>query len=96
MILELNTRLIEPDITVFGFVGKLTLGNALMDAERTVQKRIESGSRKIVLDLSQLSLIDSAGIVLDHRIIKRQHTPASDCPTTTKSTGHGTLRKFIT
>lgn len=64
MILELNTRLMQPDITVFEFVGKLTLGNALLDAERTVQKAIQNGSRKIVLDLSQLSIIDSAGIGL--------------------------------
>jgi anti-sigma B factor antagonist len=52
----------EPDITVFEISGRLSLGNALMTIENSIQKLIEGGARKLVLDLTGLIRTDSAGI----------------------------------
>jgi anti-sigma B factor antagonist len=62
MILEANTRMIEPDIILCDVRGRLSLGNSLMLLENSIRKAIQGGARKIIFDLSKLSSIDSAGI----------------------------------
>jgi anti-anti-sigma factor len=62
MIVDLSTRQIEPDITCLGLSGRLTLGNRLSEIEYAIKDQIEKGARKIALDLTSLSFIDSAGI----------------------------------
>ncbi len=52
----------EHDVTVAILTGQLNLGNRLMEFEHQLKQRIEEGSRKIVLDLSGLTYIDSAGL----------------------------------
>jgi anti-anti-sigma factor len=52
----------DPDITVASLTGQLNLGNRLMEFEHAVKQRIDEGSRKMVLDLSGLTYIDSAGL----------------------------------
>ena len=42
--------------------GRLNLGNALSSAEASIKRMIGDGSRKLVIDLADLSSIDSAGI----------------------------------
>ncbi len=51
-----------PDITVIAVTGRLNLGPTLIAMEEALKKRIEDGSRKLVLDLTGLSYIDSSGI----------------------------------
>lgn len=62
MITETNTRQVEPGITVFAITGRLNLGNTLLAVEQSIRKLIADGSRKVVLDLSGLNYLDSAGI----------------------------------
>jgi anti-sigma B factor antagonist len=52
----------EHGVTAAILTGQLNLGNRLMDFEHQLKQRIEEGSRKIVLDLSGLTYIDSAGL----------------------------------
>jgi anti-sigma B factor antagonist len=54
--------MIGPDITVFEISGRLNLGNLLMSVENTVRALIDTGIPKLVIDLTQLNAIDSAGI----------------------------------
>lgn len=62
MAVQYEIRQVEPDVTVASLTGQLNLGNRLMDFENTIKLRIYEGSRKMVLDLSGLTYIDSAGI----------------------------------
>jgi anti-sigma B factor antagonist len=62
MAVNYEVRLVEPDLTVASLSGQLNLGNRLMEFEHQIKQRIEEGSRKMVLDLSGLTFIDSAGL----------------------------------
>ena len=64
MITETKTRRVEPGITIFEISGRLNLGNSLMSVEISIQRVIDEGARKLVLDLTGLSAIDSSGIGL--------------------------------
>lgn len=52
----------ELGFTVASVTGQLNLGNRLMEFEHALKQRIEEGTRKLVLDLSGLTYIDSAGL----------------------------------
>jgi len=52
----------EPNVTVASLTGQLNLGNRLMEFEHNIKQCIQDGSRKLVLDLSGLTYIDSAGL----------------------------------
>ena len=52
----------EPDLTVVELTGHLNLGNELMGVEHAVKRLIEEGARKLVIDVTKLDYIDSAGI----------------------------------
>ncbi len=62
MITQTNTRQVEPDVTVMEITGGLNLGNTLISVEGAIQRLIQDGVRKLVLDLAGLSYIDSAVI----------------------------------
>ena len=62
MIAELNLHEVEPGITVCVFTGRLTLGNLMQSFQRTLMQRIDEGARKLVIDVTNLDFIDSAGI----------------------------------
>ncbi len=62
MITETKVRKVEPDITVFEISGRLNLGNTLVTIESAIRKLIDEGARKLVVELSDVSYIDSSGI----------------------------------
>jgi anti-sigma B factor antagonist len=62
MAIQYEIHVLEPDVTVASLTGQLNLGNRLMEFEHAIKKRIEDGSRKMVLDLTKLTYIDSAGL----------------------------------
>ena len=62
MIVDMVTRELSPGITAISFTGRLVLGNRLSDVEHAIRQAIKQGSRKLVLDFSGLSFMDSAGI----------------------------------
>ena len=55
-------RQVEPDVTVVELTGHLNLGNELMSLEAAVKRVIQEGARKLVIDVTKLEYIDSAGI----------------------------------
>jgi anti-sigma B factor antagonist len=59
---ETKSHRVEPDITVFAISGRLTLGNLLQSVESEIRELIDGGARKLVIDLSGLSTIDSSGV----------------------------------
>jgi anti-anti-sigma factor len=50
------------DVTVVEMSGRLHLGNSLTYAENAVNRLIEGGTRKLVIDLAKLDYIDSSGL----------------------------------
>ena len=62
LITETKTHHVEPDITVFEISGRLSLGNLLQSAESAIRGIIDGGARKLAIDLTGLSSIDSSGI----------------------------------
>jgi len=57
-----KVRQVEPALTVVELTGHLNLGNELMTLESAVKRLIEEGARKLVIDVTKLDYIDSAGI----------------------------------
>ena len=56
-------RQVEPDVTVIDFKGRLTTpGIIVADVENIIKKRVERGSRKLVLDLAKVDYVDSSGV----------------------------------
>jgi anti-anti-sigma factor len=62
MIVQTNRRQVDPDITVIEVSGRIRLGTSAQSLEWELQSLIKDGVRKLVLDISQLHSIDSAGI----------------------------------
>lgn len=62
MAVHYEFRQLEPDVIVASLTGQLNLGNRLTDFEYNIKQRIQQGSRKMILDLSGLTYIDSAGL----------------------------------
>ncbi len=62
MIVQATATQLDPDITVFELSGRLTLGNTLLGIESQLKDLIKGGVRKLILDLKNLTYIDSAGI----------------------------------
>jgi anti-sigma B factor antagonist len=57
-----QTRTVDPDITIVQITGRLNLGNLLHSIETSMLKLVKDGTRKMVVDLSALDYIDSAGV----------------------------------
>ena len=62
MLLNIVQRKIEPDITVVELSGRLALGRESQRIETLFEELSKKGATKIVLDLSGVEYIDSAGI----------------------------------
>jgi len=62
MVTESKISKIEPDITLVEISGRLALGNVLVSLEYSMRRLIEEGARKVIVDVSGLDNIDSAGI----------------------------------
>jgi anti-sigma B factor antagonist len=57
-----KTYSVEPDITVFEIYGRLNQGDLLRSVEESVHSLVNSGVRKLLVDLTGLTSIDSSGI----------------------------------
>ena len=64
MLLEITERTIEPDITVMELKGKLALGRESQKIEARMEEYARNGVRRVILDMSGVKYIDSAGIGL--------------------------------
>ena len=62
MVVQFLTRKHQPDVTVMEFTGQLSLGNSLVEVEQAIKDCIRAGCRKLVLDLTNVRFLDSAGV----------------------------------
>lgn len=62
MMLETEVFRFEPDITGISCAGRFTLGNRLSEMEALVNSLIKDGARKLVIDLTHVEFVDSAGL----------------------------------
>ena len=62
MALEYTTENVPPDITVLKFTGRLIIGRETQTVEALVRQRLREGGKKLVVDLTSVTYIDSAGI----------------------------------
>jgi anti-sigma B factor antagonist len=62
MVLQIEKKRIEPDITVIEISGKVALGRESGQIEHMLVEALQQGERKIIFDLSGVNHIDSTGI----------------------------------
>jgi anti-sigma B factor antagonist len=60
--IKTTIRHLELDITVFEISGRLILGNLLQTVDSEIRALIDGGARKLAIDLTKLTWIDSSGI----------------------------------
>ncbi len=58
---ETNTKEID-GVAIMEMTGRLHLGNSLTYVENAINRLIDGGTRKLVLDLAHLDYIDSSGL----------------------------------
>jgi anti-sigma B factor antagonist len=62
MILEAELQRVDPTTAVFHLTGRMTLGMRLREVESKITEVIEGGVEKLILDLSSIEFLDSAGL----------------------------------
>jgi anti-sigma B factor antagonist len=62
MSLEIETKHIEPDITLLTLVGKISMGRESQRIETLVQDLLRQNQRKLIFDISGVDHMDSTGI----------------------------------
>jgi len=68
MILSTEVFEFEPDITGVSCAGRFTLGTRLSETEALIHGMLDRGVRKLVLDLTHVDFVDSAGLGIIMRI----------------------------
>ena len=61
MSVKMTTRQVG-DVTVIDAVGRITLGDGASTFRDTIRKLVGSGQKKLLLNLAEVSYIDSSGI----------------------------------
>jgi anti-sigma B factor antagonist len=64
MLLQIQERHVEPDITVLELAGRLALGRESQRIETLVDELAKKAARKVIFDMTKVDYIDSAGIGL--------------------------------
>lgn len=62
MILETDIQRPQPGCAVVRFKGALTMGTSLHSADAQLQKTINDGAAKVVLNMAEVPYVDSAGL----------------------------------
>jgi anti-anti-sigma factor len=62
MILSIERKQIPPDITVLEMTGRIILGNNSRDVELKLAEILADQVKKIIFDLSRITILDSTGI----------------------------------
>jgi anti-anti-sigma factor len=61
MVFDMVIHELSPRFIALSFTGRLVLGNRLSYVEHVILKRIRQGYTKVLVDLSELEFIESAG-----------------------------------
>ena len=64
MLLEIAERELEPDITLVEMTGTLALGRESQRIESLIDDLVKRGSLRVIIDISGVGYLDSAGIGL--------------------------------
>lgn len=62
MLLKIETKQIEPSITVLELSGRFALGREGQRVQWQVEELVRANVKKIILDLSRLEQVDSMGV----------------------------------
>jgi len=62
MILEAELERVDPITAVFRLTGRMTLGMRLREIESKISDAADDGVERLILDLSGIEFIDSAGL----------------------------------
>jgi len=62
MILEAELERLDPTTAVFRLTGRMTLGMRLREIESKISDAADNGVERLILDLSGIEFIDSAGL----------------------------------
>jgi anti-anti-sigma factor len=62
MILEAELERADPTTAVFRLTGRMTLGMRLREVESKISEVADKDVRKLILDLSAIEFLDSAGL----------------------------------
>lgn len=62
MLLQIEIRRMDPDVTVLELTGKISLGRESQRIETIVQDLLRQNDKKIILDISRVDHLDSTGI----------------------------------
>lgn len=62
MILSIQKKRIEPDVMLLELEGKICLGNSAKELEWAVAELQKANEKKVVFDLSGVTMMDSTGI----------------------------------
>lgn len=64
MLLQIEEKRIQPDLTLIELVGKLALGRESQRIESILDEMLRAGHLKVIADMTGVDYIDSAGIGL--------------------------------
>jgi len=62
MILNIERKRLEPDISVVEMRGRIVLGNDSKTVEWTLKELLDANQRKIIFDLTGVTMLDSTGV----------------------------------
>ena len=62
MLLNIQKKRIEPDITVLALEGKICMGNSAKELEWAVAELQKTNEKKVIFDLTGVTMMDSTGI----------------------------------
>jgi anti-sigma B factor antagonist len=60
--MPIESKRLEPGVAVIALSGRLTFGRDLESLESLIQKLVEQGDRRLVLDATTLDYVDSSAI----------------------------------
>ena len=62
MLLQLETRALEPDVTVVELSGKITMGEPSQSVENLVKDLVRQNKKKVIFDMAGGVYVDSTGV----------------------------------
>jgi anti-sigma B factor antagonist len=62
MILNIESKKVEPDIAVLEMTGRITMGSDSQKIEWGLAELLKGNQKKVIFDLTEVTFLDSAGI----------------------------------
>jgi anti-sigma B factor antagonist len=62
MILNVQSKKVEPDIAILELTGRITMGNDSQQIEWGLAELLKGNHKKVIFDLTEVTFLDSSGI----------------------------------